>query len=42
MLGVDPDPEPRSLLAAPVLPEGVEDLRLEGIPAFGESVSSGA
>jgi len=42
MLGVDPDPEPRSLLAAPVLPEGVEYLRLEGIPAFGESVSSGA
>ncbi|MBA3390473.1 MAG: hypothetical protein H0U02_14125, partial [Rubrobacter sp.] len=42
MLGVEPDPETRSLLAAPVLPEGVEDLRLEGIPAFGESVSSGA
>jgi glycogen debranching enzyme len=42
MLGVDPDPENRELLADPVLPEGVEDLRLEGVPAFGERHALGA
>jgi glycogen debranching enzyme len=35
MLGVEPDVEGRRLLADPVLPNGVEDLRLEGVPAFG-------
>jgi glycogen debranching enzyme len=41
MLGVEPDPETRTLLADPVLPEGVEGLRLEGVPAFGERSSPG-
>ena len=36
MLGVEPDPDSRRLLADPVLPEGVEGLRLEGVPGFGE------
>jgi glycogen debranching enzyme len=36
MLGGEPDLEGRRLLAAPVLPEGVSDLRLDGVPAFGE------
>jgi hypothetical protein len=35
MLGVEPDVVGRRLLADPVLPSGVEDLRLEGVPAFG-------
>jgi len=42
MLGVEPDPETRRLLAAPAVPKIAEDLRLGGIPAFGESVSLGA
>ncbi len=37
MLGIDPDPETRTLLSAPVVPEAAGDLRLEGVPAFGES-----
>jgi hypothetical protein len=41
MLGVEPDPEHRKLLADPVLPEGIEDLRLKGVPAFGERFSPG-
>jgi glycogen debranching enzyme len=36
MLGVEPDPENRKLLAEPVLPGGLEGLRLEDLPAFGE------
>lgn len=36
MLGVEPDPERRRLLAAPVLLEDAKDLRLEDVPAFGE------
>jgi glycogen debranching enzyme len=36
MFGVEPDPENRKLLAEPVLPGGVEGLRLEGVLAFGE------
>jgi hypothetical protein len=36
MLGVEPDPHSRRLLADPVLPEGVEALRLEDVPGFGE------
>ena len=42
MLGVEPDPENRKLLAEPVLPEGVEGIRLEGVPAFGERHAIGA
>jgi glycogen debranching enzyme len=41
MLGVEPDPENRRLLADPVLPQGVESLRLDGVPAFGERFSLG-
>ncbi|MBA3425084.1 MAG: amylo-alpha-1,6-glucosidase [Rubrobacter sp.] len=37
MLGIEPDPETRTLLSAPVVPEAAGDLRLEGVPAFGES-----
>jgi len=36
MLGVEPDPESRSLRTDPALPGGVKDLRLDGVPAFGE------
>ena len=36
MLGVEPDPHSRRLLADPVLPEDVEALRLEDVPGFGE------
>ena len=36
MLGVEPDLEGRRLLSEPVLPGGVSDLQLYGIPAFGE------
>ena len=42
MLGAEPDLENRKLPADPVLPEGVEDLRLEGVPAFGERHALGA
>jgi glycogen debranching enzyme len=42
MLGVEPDPETQGLLADPVLPEGVEELRLSGVPAFGRRHSPGA
>jgi glycogen debranching enzyme len=42
MLGVEPDLENRKLLADPVLPEVVGDLRLEGVPAFGERHAPGA
>jgi glycogen debranching enzyme len=42
MLGVEPDPYERKLLADPALPEGIEHLRLEGVPAFGERFSPGA
>jgi len=42
MLGVEPDPENRKLLGEPVLPEGVEGIRLEGVPAFGERHAIGA
>ena len=42
MLGVEPDPETQGLLADPVLPEGVEELRLSGVPAFGRRLSPGA
>ncbi len=36
ILGVEPDPERQTLLSDPALPEGVEDTRLAGVPAFGE------
>ena len=39
MLGVEPDPENRRLLSDPVLPESVENLRLEDVPAFGKRFS---
>jgi glycogen debranching enzyme len=39
MLGVEPDPEERRLLADPVLPKGVEELHLDGVPAFGGRVT---
>jgi glycogen debranching enzyme len=42
MLGVEPDSETQGLLADPVLPEGVEELRLSGVPAFGRRLSPGA
>jgi hypothetical protein len=42
MLGVEPDPETQGLLADPVLPESVEELRLSGVPAFGRRLSPGA
>ncbi|HEX2181552.1 MAG TPA: glycogen debranching N-terminal domain-containing protein [Rubrobacteraceae bacterium] len=41
VLGAEPDPETRRLLADPLLPESVEALRLEGVPAFGERFSLG-
>ena len=39
MLGVEPDPGERRLLADPVLPEGVEALHLDGVPAFGRRIT---
>ena len=39
MFGIDPDPETRRLSADPATPGVVGHLRLEGVPAFGESVS---
>jgi glycogen debranching enzyme len=39
MLGVEPDPGTRRLLAVPAVPEIAGDLRLRGVPAFGGSVS---
>jgi hypothetical protein len=41
VLGAEPDPETRRLFADPLLPESVEALRLEGVPAFGERFSLG-
>lgn len=41
MLGAEPDPHKRELFAAPVLPERIEELRLEGVPAFGGRFSLG-
>lgn len=42
MLDVEPDPDGLSLRADPAPPEGVKDLRLDGVPAFGELISVGA
>jgi glycogen debranching enzyme len=39
MLGAEPDPGTRRLLAVPAVPEIAGDLRLRGVPAFGGSVS---
>ena len=41
MLGAEPDPHKRELLAVPFLPERIEELRLEGVPAFGGRFSLG-
>ena len=42
MLGVEPDPEGKRLLADPVLPPDAGDLRLSGVPAFGGRHDIGA
>ena len=42
MLGIESDPEEKRLLADPVLPPGVGDLRLSGVPAFGARHDVGA
>jgi hypothetical protein len=36
MLGAEPDPKRRSLVADAVSPAGIRSLQLEGVPAFGE------
>jgi glycogen debranching enzyme len=40
ILGVEPDPERRRLLDDPVLPGGVQELYLDGVPAFGYRVTT--
>lgn len=42
MLGVEPDPEEKRLIADPVLPSSVGDLRLSGVPAFGDRHTFGS
>ena len=41
MLGLEPEPGRKRLLSDPVLPPGVGDLRLSGVPAFGERYDAG-